>query len=177
MSNTFLIADLHFGQATCMNWLNADGSRMRPFESVFEMDETIIHNWNEVVKPIDKVYVLGDVAMKKAYIKQMERCNGKKVLIKGNHDIFKLEEYTPYFYDIRATHKLDNFILTHIPIHTDSITRWAHGNAHGHLHAGTVKLQSGDVDQRYICVSLEQTSFTPIALETMKKLVRDRAGY
>ena len=48
--NTFLIADLHFGQETAMNWLDAQGNKMRPFKDAYEMDETIIQNWNRVVR-------------------------------------------------------------------------------------------------------------------------------
>ena len=33
----------------------------RPFQTVDEMDEQIITNWNEVVKKNDTVFIIGDV--------------------------------------------------------------------------------------------------------------------
>ncbi len=60
----------------------------RPFSSVDEMNETIIRNHNELVAPGDDVFVLGDVAL--GSIDQMarlvQRMNGRKFLVPGNHD-------------------------------------------------------------------------------------------
>jgi hypothetical protein len=92
--------------------------------------------------------------------------------ITGN--CFKLNEYTPYFRDIRGSYKLDNFILTHIPIHTASIARWSEGNLHGHLHSDSVTLPNGEIDNRYLCLSVEQIDYKPIALEDVKKIMKDR---
>lgn len=57
-------------------------------ESVIEMNELIISNWNSVVSTEDEVYILGDVCMSRICdsIKYISRLNGKKHLIKGNHD-------------------------------------------------------------------------------------------
>lgn len=51
------------------------------------MDSSIINNWNSKVKPNDEIYILGDFAFKnhEFYLSQL---NGKKHLIKGNHDKF-----------------------------------------------------------------------------------------
>jgi calcineurin-like phosphoesterase family protein len=136
------------------------------------MDENMVENWNKVVKPNDRVYHLGDVCFKNAYLQAIiPRLNGYKnaVLIKGNHDSLKLSQYAQYFKDIRACHQLDRFILTHIPIHPESLSRWK-ANIHGHLHGNIVKLPDGSPDNRYINVSVEQIDYTPIAFET----IRDR---
>ena len=78
----FYISDLHFGHQNAI-WFDK-----RPFASVEEMDQTIIQNWNNTVKPEDTVYILGDMVWAKAkgwpgYLKQL---SGHKILIKGNHD-------------------------------------------------------------------------------------------
>jgi len=63
----------------------------RPFTSVAEMDETLIHRWNAKVGKDDLVYVLGDLIWKSRngdahnLIKSL---NGQIILIKGNHDRF-----------------------------------------------------------------------------------------
>ena len=81
----------------------------------------------------------------------MEKLNGTKVLIRGNHDIFRLRDYQPYFKDIRGSHKLDNFVLTHIPVHPYCLPRWCEGNIHGHLHSNTLN------DPMYFNVSVERS--------------------
>lgn len=175
MSNTFLISDTHFGHANSLNFMRDDGvTKMRHFISVEEMDETIINNWNNVVRPADRIYHLGDVVIARKNLCILDRLNGRKVLIKGNHDIFKLKDYLPYFDDIRGSHKLDKFILSHIPIHPNHMARWAAGNIHGHLHDNLVML--GDApDTRYINVCVENIGYTPIAFEELKRDVAHRA--
>jgi calcineurin-like phosphoesterase family protein len=172
MSNIFLIADLHLGQESAMKWLDNDGKQIRKFANASEMDEHIVKCHNGVIGVNDKVYMLGDIAVHKKYLPTLLRMNGKKVLIKGNHDQEKMSEYAKYFYDIRGSHQLEKFILTHIPIHPESLSRW-HGNIHGHLHHRSVML--GDkIDPRYICVSAEQVGYFPIPLEDVQHIMKQR---
>lgn len=172
MANVFVISDTHFGHAGICKFVNWDGSKVRPWDDVNEMDEALVQGWNEIVKPEDKIYHLGDVAIPRKAIKILERCNGKKILIKGNHDIFELKVYLPYFKDIRGSHKIDNFIMSHIPIHPDSLTnRWCEGNIHGHMHNNVV-MNGNDEDHRYFNVSVERTDFKPIALEEVFRRMR-----
>lgn len=160
MTRTFVIADPHFGHRGVCRFLRDDGSPLRPWDDPDEMDEALVANWNSVVEPGDRVYVLGDLAINRRAIPTVGRCNGRKVLIKGNHDIFKLKDYTPYFDDIRAYKVLPKhgLILSHIPIHPDSLKEgWR--NIHGHLHARWLD------DPRYICVSVENINFYPADLQ------------
>lgn len=167
MPNLFLTADTHFSHQRICDAFNRDGSKMRPWGSSEEMDEALIENWNKVVRPNDKVYHLGDVAIARKGLKVLDRLNGDKVLIKGNHDIFKITDYVPRFRDIRACQVLDRYVLSHVPIHPDDLTRFL-GNVHGHLHSGRVQL-NGEIDRRYVCVCVEHTNFTPTAWEDVKK--------
>jgi calcineurin-like phosphoesterase family protein len=133
----------------------------------------MIKAWNSVVSPRDKVYHLGDVAMpKKRSLDILGELNGDKVLIKGNHDTFKLSDYSKFFRDIRAYHIMNKYILSHVPIHDESVGRFA-GNIHGHLHHRRV-LRNGKIDPRYNCVSVEHLpNYAPIlfekVLDTIKK--------
>lgn len=167
MPNIFLASDLHLSHSNIITFLNDEGNRIRPFNSIAEHDETLTQNWNAVVKPQDKVYVLGDVCFKNAHLELIGRLHGNKTLIKGNHDELKPSQYLQYFKDIRSCSILDKFILTHIPIHPDSLSRWK-ANIHGHLHHKVVKLPAGPPDTRYINVSMEQINFTPIPFETIR---------
>lgn len=182
MPNTFLISDMHFGHVGATQFMNDDGTKMRPWDNVHDMDEAMVSNWNSVVSNKDKVYVLGDVAINRKALPTLGRLNGTKVLIKGNHDIFQLKEYTPYFKDIRACHKLDNFFLAHIPIHPESLARWCSGQIHGHLHSNRVTATWLDpkikiIDKRYHSVCVEQIDYTPISFEDLKVKIAEERQY
>lgn len=166
MANTFLISDTHFGHANMCNFVDDNGDYIRPWRDVVEMDEALIENWNKVVAPCDRVYHLGDVAIPRKSLSILSRLNGKKVLIRGNHDIFKLSDYSPYFYDIRGVGYYDNFVMTHVPIHPGCIERYS-GNIHGHLHGRVVMLDEKP-DCRYFNVSVERINFTPIPFDSIK---------
>jgi calcineurin-like phosphoesterase family protein len=165
---TWVAADHHFGHANILNFKRDDGTPLRPFKSQEEHDETIIKNHNNVVSHEDRVYMLGDVCIRRPFRHLLGRLNGRLVLVKGNHDIFKLEDYKPYFDDIRSyvvqkDHDGNKVILSHIPIHPESVGRFG-TNIHGHLH-----YQSID-DPRYVCVSLEHLDYAPIEVHQALKM-------
>jgi calcineurin-like phosphoesterase family protein len=140
------------------------------------MRETIIQRHNSVVKPGDKVYFLGDVVIsrKAKALEVLARMNGEKILIKGNHDQCDAQAYLEYFKDIRGSHQFDGLIMTHIPIHPESLARWGL-NVHGHLHSNVVKMALSQIpDPRYFNVSMERINYTPISLEEVKKQVKMR---
>src|SRR6266704_3219915 len=111
MSNIFLVSDTHFGHARILTFKRNDGiTPLRHFKTVEEMDDTMIQNWNSVVKPSDSIYHLGDVVMNRRFLSVMGSLNGSKRLVLGNHDIFEHSDYTPYFKRLHGTHKLDNLI-------------------------------------------------------------------
>lgn len=165
MANTFFFADPHFGHENILKFMNPNGTKLRDFRTIEGMDEVIIMNWNKTVRPADRVYLLGDVSMAKMHIKTVGRLNGRKVLIKGNHDVYPLKEYMPYFDDIRAykVFPAHNIICSHIPVHPRELEGRFRYNIHGHLHAETIP------DPRYINVSAEQINYTPKSLDDILK--------
>lgn len=170
---TWVCADHHFGHRNILTFTRDDGTMLRSFASIEEHDETIIANHNALVDPKDRVYMLGDLAMHRSAVKTVSRLNGRLVLVKGNHDIFKLKEYAPYFDDIRAyvvqlDQQKNKVILSHIPIHPESLGRWG-VNIHGHLHARRVLDAKGNIDPMYKCVSLEHTNFSPREIHQVLK--------
>ena len=168
MANIFVISDNHFGHAGILTFKNTDGSPVRSFASVQEMDEFMIEKWNSVVKPSDHVYHLGDVAMKRVHLPTVGRCNGHKRLVRGNHDIFRTKDYLQYFDEIYATRVLDGMIFTHIPIHPESMGRFG-VNVHGHVHGQP----QGQYGPKYYNVSVEVMGYEPVSLEDLKKLVHN----
>jgi len=177
MPAVFLVSDTHFGhEKTCTVFKREDGSPLRPFASAEEMDEVMVQRWNERVRPKDKVYHIGDVVIGRKHLKTLGRLNGDKVLIRGNHDIFHLHDYTEYFRDVRGYHVMNGMILSHIPVHADSLARFG-TNIHGHLHANRVRLADGSIDVRYHCVCVEQTDFAPILFEDVIKRIEAEGGH
>jgi len=178
MPSVFLTSDTHFGHAGVTKFLRDDGSKLRPWDSVEEMDEEMVKRWNETVKPTDKVYHLGDVVINRKALSIMHRLNGDKVLIKGNHDIFRPEDYAPHFRDVRAYHVMNGMILSHIPLHESALYRFG-TNIHGHTHSNRVtKFEFGmdRIDPRYHCVCVEQTDFRPILFEDVIQRIKDEGG-
>lgn len=174
MPSVFLVSDTHFGHSNICKFTRDDGSKLRPWETSEEMNEAMIKLWNDTVRPNDKVYHVGDVVIKRKDLEILDRLNGDKVLIRGNHDIFKLSDYAKYFRDIRGTHKMDKFIISHYPIHPESISHWCSCNIHGHTHYRNVLNSDGSEDIRYFNVSVENTEFKPILFEKVKKIIEER---
>jgi len=188
MPAVFLTSDTHFGHAGVCHFTEADGvTKIRPWTDPDEMDEEMVRRWNDRVQPNDKVYHLGDVVINRRALKTVSRLNGDKVLIRGNHDIFRDDEYREYFRELRAYHVMNGMILSHIPLHEASLGRFG-VNIHGHLHSARVKkargidaktgatLYSDTIDTRYHCVCVEQTDYTPILFEDVIKRIEAEGG-
>jgi calcineurin-like phosphoesterase family protein len=187
--NRFVISDTHFGHTNSWEKFKLeDGSPLRPFTSTEEMDETMIARWNAKVQPQDTVYHLGDVVINKKYLHLVERLNGRKILIRGNHDIFGDEQY--YLAGFEQIHGVrvfvDKFILSHIPLHPDCVTERFKVNVHGHLHANEIKMPWGVnadrneiiyadfPDPRYLCVSVEHTNYEPLHFDEVQARIDKR---
>jgi calcineurin-like phosphoesterase family protein len=188
MPAVFLTSDTHFGHTGVCRFTRNDGvTKLRPWDDANEMDEEMVRRWNDRVRPNDKVYHLGDVVINRKSLSIMSRLNGDKVLIRGNHDIFKDTDYREHFRELRAYHVMNGMILSHIPVHPESLSRFG-TNIHGHLHANRVKkargvdartgevLYSEEIDPRYHCVCVEQTDYTPILFEDVIKRIELEGG-
>lgn len=181
MPSVFLVSDTHFGHAGVCRFTCDDGvTKIRPWTDPDEMDEAMVKAWNERVKPTDKVYHLGDVVINRKALNILHRLNGDKVLIRGNHDIFKDEDYRQHFRELRAYHVMNGMILSHIPLHPESLGRFG-VNIHGHTHQRRVMKDNGYggqvVDTRYHCVCVEQTpDFAPILFEDVLKRIEEEGG-
>ena len=72
MSNIWFTSDLHLGHDREFIY------KPRGFNSVYEMNEAIIANWNKVVQPEDDIYLLGDVMLgnNEAGIKLLKNLKG-----------------------------------------------------------------------------------------------------
>lgn len=159
----WVVSDLHLCHQAILKY------ESRPWNTVEEMNEALIERWNSVVGPSDRVYLLGDIHFgSKKNIELVGRLNGRKVLIKGNHDNQKIQEYLKYFDDVRGCVERYGYILTHIPVHPNEKRRYK-GNIHGHLHADVIVNSNGELDNWYFNACVERNNYTPVLLENIIK--------
>jgi calcineurin-like phosphoesterase family protein len=80
----YVTSDTHFNHKNILLYEPEN----RPFNDLSHMNETLIANWNAVVKPEDLVIHMGDVCMgpKENHAGFRARLNGTIWLVKGNHD-------------------------------------------------------------------------------------------
>ena len=163
MGQDFMIADTHFGTDSIRRYEN------RPFESVQEMDEALIQNWNRVVSEGDTVYVLGDFS---SYGKEenkalLKRLKGTKILIMGNHDMgYTQAEWRemgflecsrwPILYE-------GFYLLSHEPLYINRNMPYA--NVYGHVHNNP---SYKDTSSQSVCVSVERLQYCPESFETIR---------
>lgn len=161
----FVISDLHLGHEGILKYRTQ-------FKTIEEHDNFIIDNWNKVVTPQDKVYVLGDVCWKKKDLEKIKLLSGKKILIAGNHDILGAKNYLKVFKDIRGLWKKGDYWLSHAPIHSRELRDCK--NIHGHLHNKKValfvdwKTKEQYNDNNYINVCCECVDYTPVEIKELE---------
>lgn len=135
MSKKFYISDWHYGHENCIAFDN------RPFKTLDEMNESLVERWNKVVSSGDIVYVLGDMFWCKAEtaIPVLDRLNGQKFLIQGNHDRCNDNRFKKKF--VKVTEYLEvedegrKIVLCHYPIpcFKNHFYGWFH--LYGHVHS------------------------------------------
>lgn len=157
----FVVSDTHFGHENILRFTNEDGSKVRTFSSVEEMNETMVQNWNKVVSDSDIVYHLGDVYFGKGW-QHLDRLKGRKRLILGNHDNAKCEHIVRNFQKILMWRMFPeyNALLTHVPVHKSCLYKTKY-NVHGHVHRNSLP------EEEYINCSVEVIDFTPTPLEVI----------
>ena len=162
MENIYIISDTHFG-----HWF-ANWFWNRPFKNLKAMNEGIIKNWNELVTDKDLIIIVGDffAGSKKFLDYLMESLNGKKILIKGNHDTKRrykklLKNGDIEIYNrLELSYKDELIIFTHIP--SLDIPKKAI-NIHGHYHS-VISPPRFD-KSRYFNACVEHNNFRPILLD------------
>ena len=163
-------SDLHLGHDKEFVW------KARGFDSVQEMNESIIENINMCVNEQDTLYILGDLALcpieeAKYWLSQIKCSN--VVVIVGNHDTdtrLKLYEELGFKIQFGARLRYDkyHFFLSHYPTLTanpgeDKLTL-AHINLFAHTHQ-TYKI--GDHSKFSYNVGMDAHSCRPIDIETI----------
>ena len=128
--NKWFISDTHFSHT---NIIHYNG---RPFQSVSEMDERLIENWNALIESRDTVFFLGDFGLGTTdFLASLcARLHGNKICIRGNHDGSPAKMHMIGFALVFESafikvgrHQVE---LVHIP----SQPAPSHFQLHGHVH-------------------------------------------
>lgn len=120
-------------------------SRARYKDDLEYMNEQMVLEWNAIVNPEDTVYILGDVAFLPAdkAVKIVNRLNGTKILVEGNHDRKLLNDpvFRSCFAEIHKylwmTYDKTQVIMFHYPIAEWDQMHRGSVHFHGHLHGNT----------------------------------------
>ena len=161
----YLISDPHFGHANIIKYCN------RPYKDVHHMNSMLTQNWNSVVTIDDTVICLGDFGFGNVS-KYLERLNGHKILVLGNHD--KESQCRGHFEEIHTRLEIEingqKVLLSHYP-YKDSVGDFDHkfldrmpernGDQwlfHGHVHNSKPML-----GKRMLNMSVEWHNYTPVS--------------
>jgi calcineurin-like phosphoesterase family protein len=172
----------------CLHLGHENMAKYRGFNSSKEHDNYLIKQWNKTVNKKEKVFILGDVTMEKTHsYYQLDRLNGIKHVIGGNHD---MGQHTPellkYVNKFSGVVDYKGYLLTHVPIHPNEV-HFYKGNIHAHIHhlnkLEEVVTYDSYQDQdtklastlhKYINVDAKLLDFKPISFEEVEKLMENR---
>lgn len=163
MQKTFFISDMHFGHKRILTYED------RPFNDLNEMTEVLIKNWNKKIKKEYTVFVLGDVSFygKDKTTEIINRLNGRKYLILGNHDTgHSLKYWKEVGFEHVSKYPIlfDNwFILSHEPRY-EIADKGLYYNIHGHLHSHGSAYQP----EIFYNVCIERNNYSPVDFEDIK---------
>lgn len=162
-------SDFHFSHGNIIKYCN------RPFKDVYEMNETIIKNHNERVKPEDLVFDLGDFIFRNSpggkvgeglqdkSIVFLNKLNGRRVNVRGNHDANNSLK-TP-IEKIYIKHGGKRICLVHNPAHADSTCEL---NFVGHIHNAWKVRRLNEKSIMYN-VGVDVNNFRPVTFEEIMK--------
>ena len=180
--NIFFTSDTHFWHENIIKFCN------RPFSSIEEMNDTIINNWNSVVKENDIVFHLGDFCFcgSDKFKELIETLNGRIYLILGNHDWKTIKQWHATKFEgvyQQMSIKIDGrkIYLNHFPFLCYAGTYYRLEDAvwqlFGHVHSSD-KNKNGLDNQRLSMlfptqydVGVDNNNYMPVSFEEVKKII------
>ena len=160
----YITADTHFEDEIIIKY------ESRPFNDVYDMNDSLIENINSIVKENDTLYIVGDFGRPKYAKDILKRIICKNIyLIKGNHDTM----HNDYYREIGFTEVYDKpiiiedfFILSHEPLYMN--THMPYINIYGHVHNNPNYVNYSKCG---MCVCVERTNYKPISLDNIKDMI------
>ena len=172
MTNIFVTSDLHLVHKRILEYC----SDSRPYASLELMHDAIIQNWNNCITDSDTTYILGDISFGplSATVDILKQLNGRKILIKGNHDTHNLskQHFTDCFDSIHDYYELkykgELFCLFHYPIEKWNKKHYGSIHLHGHLHSKNPEILS----QKRMDVGLDSNNFLVYNIDNIIELMK-----
>lgn len=161
----FFSSDTHYFHENIIRYCS------RPFSDSAEMNKGMVERWNSVVGPHDFAIHVGDVSAglkgRMNELREIVRSlNGRKFLVRGNHDHLADEWYLESGFE-KVVHNvnLGGVLFIHYPLHeafargisSDDLGVVEHV-VHGHTHAVDVPEHDNHFN-----VAVERNGFTPVA--------------
>lgn len=176
----YFTSDLHFGHDRRFIY------EPRGFNSIQEMNESLVENWNKTVKDDDIVYVLGDffLGTDLSFVNDtLFKFNGKVHLVLGNHDTpAKVELYQSHekilsiCYATQIKYRKRFFYLSHYPTLTANLeTNPKHAlcNLFGHTHSKNKFFE----DRLYMYnVAVDAHNNFPVSIEQVNEEIKIEIG-
>lgn len=173
MKRIFFTSDTHFAHNNILKYEN------RPFKDINDMDNSLIVNWNNKISSTDDIYILGDFSFgdKDYTLKLLNKLNGNKFLIKGNHDyVLKDSEVRNKFAWVKDYYVLKHnnmkFVLFHYPIQVWDCKHHGAVHLYGHIHSNLGNHSMEYNIQNSYNVGVDVNDFTPIELNEILKKIR-----
>ena len=164
----FFTSDTHFDHVNIVQYCK------RPFQTVDEMNMTMVAKWNSVVTEQDVVYHLGDFALGRIgnFTKWANQLNGKIRIVPGSHDHYwlkhfaqseKIQTVAPLL-SLEISNYPDHrykqvLVLCHYSMQTWDRSHYGSWHLFGHSH-GSLKGVGLSFD-----VGVDCTDFTPLSFE------------
>lgn len=186
----YAISDHHFFHQNIIKYAK------RPFEfsqdGVVENINLMVNNHNSVVKDDDIVFFLGDLSHGRTQTKEalemiIKNMNGKKVLIKGNHDNFSNYFYEELFDEVKEYFEYNGIFMSHYPCYESKWTSDIEKShieyikdkeikliIHGHCHNKNPDDWETDGYKRLnVCVDYTPNNYTPVDITNIFKEVNN----
>ena len=146
----FFTSDTHFNHANILRYCPGRVTHIGS-DSIEDHNEWLIKVWNDKVGPKDRVFHMGDFALGRIEdsFPILDRLNGRKFLISGNHDVRHLKSaefrsywekiYFGYFeIEIKLNGKTTLICMCHYPLQTWNKAHYGSLCLHGHVHQNKV---------------------------------------
>ena len=177
----FFTSDTHFCHTNIIKYCD------RPYKNAEEMNQALIDNWNSVVNPKDVIFHLGDFAMNastKSVQHIINRLNGKKYLVIGNHEKSALSkqflrDFWEGIYDIAEIYVEDeeisygkqHLVMCHYPMLTWNASHRNSWQLFGHVHGGLSNKGEIKHSPSQMDVGVDCHNFTPISYQQVKEQI------
>ncbi|MDH5569062.1 MAG: 2'-5' RNA ligase family protein [Nitrosopumilus sp.] len=166
------ISDTHFDHRNILRYCN------RPFNSIRQMNQTLVENWCNSVRKNEKVFFLGDMSYgkdRRPIDYWLGKLTGKISYIRGNHDKDIINHATVIHSHYGIKYNNYQFLLMHDPHRPNGYDGWI---IHGDKHNNNLKdYPFVNQKNKTVNVCAELVDYVPISLDRIIELIETGRKY